>query len=85
MHVSDFVEKQVTYCNCWTLPQVLVEHGLFPTAPHSPRMAISITLLDLYSALFERSCDAINAMASALATFYEHQGFPVLNENLDDR
>jgi hypothetical protein len=42
-------------------------------------MAISIDLLDFYSALFERSCDAVNAMAAALNTFYIRRGFFLLN------
>lgn len=42
-------------------------------------MAVSINLLDFYHALFERSCDAINAMATALNTFYGRRGFTLLN------
>ncbi|KAG1903602.1 uncharacterized protein F5891DRAFT_914249, partial [Suillus fuscotomentosus] len=57
------------------LPQVLLHHGLFPTAPSQPRMAVSIKLLSFYRALFERSCDAINALASALKMHYCHRGF----------
>ncbi|KIM68025.1 hypothetical protein SCLCIDRAFT_106196 [Scleroderma citrinum Foug A] len=50
--------------------QVLVNAGLFPTAPSQPHMAVSIDLLAFYRSLFERSCDAINALASALHTHY---------------
>jgi hypothetical protein len=57
------------------LPQVLLHHGLFPTAPSQPRMAVSVELLSFYRALFERSCDAINALASALKTHYSRRGF----------
>ncbi|KAG1898086.1 uncharacterized protein F5891DRAFT_956107, partial [Suillus fuscotomentosus] len=52
------------------LPQVLVHHGLFLTAPSQPRMAVSVDLLAFYCALFECSCDAINALASALKSHY---------------
>jgi hypothetical protein len=38
-------------------------------------MAISVELLSFYHALFERSCDAINALASALKTHYSRRGF----------
>ncbi|KAF8414764.1 hypothetical protein L210DRAFT_3433862 [Boletus edulis BED1] len=41
-------------------------HGLFPTAPSQPCMAVSTNLLAFYRALFERSCDAIKALAGAL-------------------
>ncbi|KAG2082067.1 uncharacterized protein F5147DRAFT_536030, partial [Suillus discolor] len=57
------------------LPQVLVYHGLFPTSPSQPRMAVSIELLSFYCALFECSCDAINALASALKTHYSRRGY----------
>ncbi|KAG6914320.1 hypothetical protein DXG01_001098 [Tephrocybe rancida] len=68
---QDYFEKlTVDWCDCEDLLQVLVFNGLFPTAPQYPRMAISIHLLDFYRALFERSCDAVNAMAGALNTFY---------------
>ncbi|KZP27497.1 hypothetical protein FIBSPDRAFT_730602 [Athelia psychrophila] len=67
-------------CNCATLPQQLVANGLFPTAPKQPRMAISVDLLDLYKALFERSCDAVQAITSALCTFYERRGFCLLDD-----
>ncbi|KAG2115497.1 hypothetical protein DEU56DRAFT_919407 [Suillus clintonianus] len=55
------------------LPPSLV--WLFPTAPSQPRMAVSVELLSFYRALFERSCDAINALASALKTHYSRRGF----------
>ncbi|KAF9479003.1 hypothetical protein BDN70DRAFT_807721 [Pholiota conissans] len=60
-------------------PNTLVRHGLFPTSPEQIRTAVSIDLLDFYSALFERSCDAVNAMATALNTFYSRRGFFLLN------
>ncbi|KAG2358146.1 hypothetical protein BDR07DRAFT_1260798, partial [Suillus spraguei] len=50
------------------LLQVLLHHGLFPTAPSQPHMAISTDLLAFYRALFERSCNAIHALAHALVT-----------------
>ncbi|KAF9465526.1 hypothetical protein BDZ94DRAFT_1127315, partial [Collybia nuda] len=61
---------------------VLVKNGLFPTAPTSPRMAVSIFLLDFYTALFECSCDAINALAGALNTFYKRRGFVPVNDKI---
>ncbi|KIJ09173.1 hypothetical protein PAXINDRAFT_37529, partial [Paxillus involutus ATCC 200175] len=62
------------------LSQVLVHSGFFPTAPSQPRMAVSIDLLAFYRTLFEWSCDAINALASALQTHYIRRGFQVLNK-----
>ena len=35
-------------------------------APHSPRWAVSIELLDLFLALADRSSDAVTALAAAL-------------------
>ncbi|KAF9231360.1 hypothetical protein BU15DRAFT_56234, partial [Melanogaster broomeanus] len=57
------------------LPQVLLYHGLFPTAPSQPCMAVSVELLSFYRTLFERSCDAVNALASALNSHYTRRGF----------
>ncbi|KAG1813950.1 uncharacterized protein BJ212DRAFT_1274674 [Suillus subaureus] len=50
------------------LSQVLVHHGLLPTAPSQPCMAVSMGLLAFYWALFECSCDAIHMLASTLKT-----------------
>ncbi|KAI6104058.1 hypothetical protein EV401DRAFT_1874895, partial [Pisolithus croceorrhizus] len=64
------------------LPQLLVRNGLFLTAPSQPRMAVSVELLGFYRALFERSCDAINALASALHTQYTRRGFHVTKKDV---
>ena len=45
-------------------------------------MAVSIDLLDLYSALFDRSADAVTALAGALKTMYSRRGFPILNSKV---
>jgi hypothetical protein len=73
--IADCALINVTGCTCETIPQVLVSHGLFPTAPSRPQMAVSIELLEFYSCLFEQSCDAINALAAALRAFYARRGF----------
>ena len=72
---EDFDTFDAISCECQDLPETLVSYGLFPTSPSQPRMAVSILVLQLYSALFERSCDAINAFAQALNTFYGRRGF----------
>ncbi|KIK13147.1 hypothetical protein PISMIDRAFT_85279, partial [Pisolithus microcarpus 441] len=54
---------------------VLLHHGLFPASPSQPCMAVSVELLAFYQSLFERSCDAVNALASALNSHYIHRGF----------
>ncbi|KAG1798414.1 uncharacterized protein HD556DRAFT_1232433, partial [Suillus plorans] len=64
------------------LSQVLLYHGLFPTAPSQPRMAVSTDLLAFYRALFERSCDAIHALAHALKTHYARRGFLMTNADV---
>jgi hypothetical protein len=45
-------------------------------------MAVSIHLLDFYHALFERTCDAVTAMANALNTFYTRRGFILRNRKV---
>ncbi|KAG1777166.1 hypothetical protein EV702DRAFT_1103447 [Suillus placidus] len=74
-----FTSIDVLSCTCSTLHQVLVHHGLFPTAPSQPRMAVSIDLLSFYRALFECSCDAINALASVLKNHYSRRGYQMIN------
>ncbi|EAU89215.2 hypothetical protein CC1G_03480 [Coprinopsis cinerea okayama7 len=66
-------------CECHHPVEALVRYGLFPTAPTQPRMAIYMPLLDLYNAIFEKTCDAIYAISGALQTYYEKRGFVLLN------
>jgi hypothetical protein len=42
-------------------------------------MAISMDLLEFYHALFQRSCDAVNAMAGALHSFYTFRGYTMVD------
>ncbi|KAJ3546521.1 hypothetical protein NM688_g5508 [Phlebia brevispora] len=70
----------VPYCECTPLAVVLVQHGVFPSAPSDPRLAVSIDLLDFYRALFERSGDAVTALSGALRRFYVHRGWRLINE-----
>ncbi|KAF9522764.1 hypothetical protein CPB83DRAFT_742460, partial [Crepidotus variabilis] len=58
--------------------------GLFPTSPSQARTAISIECLNFYSALFERSCDAVTAMAAAMNSFYSRRGFRMVNIKGDE-
>ncbi|KAJ2917427.1 hypothetical protein MD484_g3033, partial [Candolleomyces efflorescens] len=76
--------RSVQYCSCEPVAVILVQHGLFPCAPSQPKQAIHIPLLDFYQALFERSCDAVNALVSALSTHYTRRGFPVRHSNGTD-
>lgn len=78
-----FESIDVLSCMCSSLPQVLVHHGLFPTAPSQPRMAVSVDLLSFYRTLFEHSCDAINALASALKTHYSRRGFQIMDAQVN--
>lgn len=47
-------------------------------------MAISIALLELFRALYERSCEAVNALANALNTFYHRRGFRLLADEVSN-
>ncbi|KIK20241.1 hypothetical protein PISMIDRAFT_106119, partial [Pisolithus microcarpus 441] len=59
------------------LLQVLLHHRLFPASPSQPHMAVSVELLAFYQSLFEKSCDAVNAWASALNSLYICRGFHI--------
>ncbi|KAJ7435827.1 hypothetical protein FB451DRAFT_1461458 [Mycena latifolia] len=69
----------VITCSCMPVPVLLVRHGVFPTSPSQCRTGVSIDFLDVYRALFERSCDAITALAAALHTVYDRRGFRVIS------
>ncbi|KAJ7575069.1 hypothetical protein C8J56DRAFT_1063965 [Mycena floridula] len=72
---------EVLHCQCEDVFTVLLRNGLFPASPTKPCTAFAISLLDLYDSLFERSCDAVNAMSSALQSYYDHRGFRYLHNN----
>ncbi|KAJ7816700.1 hypothetical protein B0H14DRAFT_2370757 [Mycena olivaceomarginata] len=61
---------------------LLVQHGVFPMSPTRPKTGVSIDLLEVYRALFERSCDAINALSSALHTIYDRRGFQIMSSEV---
>ncbi|TFK69138.1 hypothetical protein BDN72DRAFT_768358 [Pluteus cervinus] len=69
---------QLGSCSSRTLK--LVQNGLFPAAPVSPKLSFSLSLLEFYRAIFEQSCDAIASIANALYNFYYRRGFPILNK-----
>ncbi|KAJ7482778.1 hypothetical protein FB451DRAFT_1129761 [Mycena latifolia] len=69
----------VITCSCMPVTVLLVRNGVFPTSPSQCRTAVSIDFLDVYRALFERSCDAITALAAALHTVYDRRGFCVIS------
>ncbi|KAJ2917537.1 hypothetical protein MD484_g2849, partial [Candolleomyces efflorescens] len=75
---GSFQNYSVTACGCQPLIYVLVRNGLFPTAPHSPRWAVSIDLLELFLALADRSSDAVTALAAALNSTYKRRSFVTL-------
>ncbi|KAF7371589.1 CxC1 domain-containing protein [Mycena venus] len=71
---------QIVTCECMPIAVLLVQHGVFPASPKRPRIGVSIDVLDLYRAMFERSCDAITALAAALHTVYDRRGFTVVSD-----
>ncbi|KAJ7587929.1 hypothetical protein C8J56DRAFT_1049993 [Mycena floridula] len=83
LYFDHFRYIQVTSCRCENTAQVLVKHGLFPASPTAPETAIAIVLLDFYRALFERSCEAVHALAAALQTVYLRRGYSLLGSNGD--
>lgn len=78
----DLIAIDVKACRCYSIPQVLVHHGLFPVSPSHPRTAVSIDLLEFYHVLFERSADAVTALAGALRTHYARRGFQTLDHKV---
>ena len=81
-HSVDFEQVQVETCGCMPASVLLVQNGVFPMSPTKPKTGVSIDLLEIYRALFERSCDAITALAAALHTIYDRRGFHVLSQKV---
>ncbi|KAJ2911476.1 hypothetical protein MD484_g8939, partial [Candolleomyces efflorescens] len=81
---NNHTTHSISYCTCESVAAILIRHGLFPCAPSQPKQEIHIPLLDFYQALFERSCDAVNALVSALVTHYTRRGFPVRHSDGKD-
>ncbi|KAJ7439132.1 hypothetical protein FB451DRAFT_1151843 [Mycena latifolia] len=80
--ISNFIQHNCTAsstCSCMPVAVLLVRNGIFPTSPSQPRTGVSIDFLEIYRALFERSCDAITALAAALHTIYDRRGFRVIS------
>ena len=72
----------VESCLCRDVLTTLVSHGLFPTSPHRPRVAISVDLLEFYPAFFQRACDSVTAFTGALKTFYLYRGYTHCNSKV---
>ncbi|KAJ6522075.1 hypothetical protein DFH09DRAFT_938576 [Mycena vulgaris] len=79
MSSIDPEQVQVATCSCVPVAVLLVRNGVFPTSPSQPRTGVSIDFLEIYRALFERSCDAITALAAALHTIYDQRRFRVIS------
>ncbi|EMD39021.1 hypothetical protein CERSUDRAFT_47795 [Gelatoporia subvermispora B] len=77
-----YESHDVPYCHCTPLTHVLISSGMFPTSPTQPRIAVSIDLLEFYFALFERSGDAVTALARALRNYYTRRGWRVLDSKV---
>lgn len=80
--IPDFIMITVQSCACAFLPQVLLFHGLFPTAPSQSQMVVSVELLAFYWGLFEHSCNAVNALAHALHSHYTRRGYRMMDKNV---
>ncbi|PPR07291.1 hypothetical protein CVT24_007353 [Panaeolus cyanescens] len=80
LYFDHFKHVEITTCGCRSIQQILVANGLFPTSPSQTRMAVSIDMLSFYGSLFERSCDAVNALAHALNSFYLQRGYYLLDK-----
>ncbi|KZP13887.1 hypothetical protein FIBSPDRAFT_669407, partial [Athelia psychrophila] len=78
--LADFTTLTVHSCSCQPIHLQLIKHGLFPAAPEQPRVTVALELLGLYRALFERSCDAVNALAAGLHSHYTRRGFHAVNK-----
>ncbi|TFK18317.1 hypothetical protein FA15DRAFT_709976 [Coprinopsis marcescibilis] len=70
-----FKDFSVVSCACSDVHTILIKHGLFPCSPDKPQRAVSIAVIEFYSAIFEKSSDAVHAIAHALKRYYTRRGF----------
>ncbi|KAG2092122.1 uncharacterized protein F5147DRAFT_657744 [Suillus discolor] len=63
-----------------TAPQLPKSSSSMVSSPLHPPSLVWQFPLTFYQALFERSCDAINALASALKTYYSRRGFQMMDK-----
>ncbi|KAK6974534.1 hypothetical protein R3P38DRAFT_2584088 [Favolaschia claudopus] len=82
LYTTFIQDVSITTCSCKPVTILLLEHGVFPASPTKPKTGVACDLLDLYRALFERSCDAVTALAAALHTMYERRGFKVSSKEV---
>ncbi|EDQ99769.1 uncharacterized protein LACBIDRAFT_315253 [Laccaria bicolor S238N-H82] len=73
--LADFDTFEVTSCECQDIMETLILHGLFPTSPTQPWMAVSIILIQHYNTLFECAWDAVYAYSHAVNLVYGCRGF----------
>ncbi|KAG7087099.1 hypothetical protein E1B28_013080 [Marasmius oreades] len=78
--LSSYRDIVVPHCECISLPQALIQQGLFPASPSRPWTAFSIDLLDMYHRLWQCSSDAITSFSSCLVAIYKHRGFSLYSE-----
>jgi Cft2 family RNA processing exonuclease len=72
----------VNSCQCRSLATIRIDHGLSPTTPNQPRLAISVDFLELYHALFEHTGYAVMATSAALNKLYTWRGYPINTEEV---
>lgn len=57
---------KVAYCSCFSLPEVLVAMGVFPSSPQKPTTAFSFGLLKF----FEKVRNTLKASGQGIASLY---------------
>ncbi|CAK5280809.1 unnamed protein product [Mycena citricolor] len=83
LHIAHFQHIDVQACSCVSPATVLLEHGALATSPSKPQIAVAVNTLEIYQALFERSCIAIQAFTNALTTLYNTRGFELMSKTFD--
>lgn len=72
----------MTHCDAHPVATGLIQYGLFPATPTRTETAFSIELLDLYKAMFNKSFNAMEAMAGSLDAHYRKRGFKLTNNEV---
>jgi CxC1 like cysteine cluster associated with KDZ transposases len=71
----DIDEVTLTICNCCPATFLLLELGLFPSAPIHPMLAVNLDLLDFTSTVFKVEQPNIHGWTNSLQRFLQKWGY----------
>ncbi|KAJ6574191.1 hypothetical protein B0H19DRAFT_889037, partial [Mycena capillaripes] len=75
IHFTSITDITVHFCDCAPAAQQLLAHGLFPSAPWRPTLAVDLQVLELVMKLFVRISPNNTAWCATLESFLAGLGY----------